>query len=242
VIAQRCDQVEALLAVPMEPGTSARLHDPAAAPAGWVPLVSLIRDPAVLAGRATDVRRVLERGAPAPVTSMVALSLVSLRLCGGLVLPVLTCAAAGIALSADAQEVVLDWEPSHLAVSFPSRDVHVGPDEALPALIEAVLAPIGAVLAELALPSRVFWGNAASVIARSADLIAAQHLDLGPTARRQARSALQMPRLASAWAGGLGPTFRRTSCCQVVDRGEPSGRCGDCVRAPGTMSSCPVPT
>jgi ferric iron reductase protein FhuF len=173
---------------------------------------------------------------------VIPLSLVSLRLSGGLVLPVLTCAAAGITLSASEGEVAFDWTPSDLVVSFSQPSTRDGPDDALPEVIAAVLAPIGEFLAQLSLPPKVLWGNVASVIVRSAELIAARHPDLGPAAQRHAYSALRGPRLAQAWAGELGPTFRRTSCCQVVDRREQRGRCGDCLFAAGTMASCPAAT
>ncbi len=244
--AERRVRAESLLARSVEPGTSARLHHPRHPPEKGTALASLIRDPEFIAARADDVQRILELGTPAPVAAAIPLSLVSLRVCGALVLPVLTCAAAEIALAADDHDTFLDWEPSHLTVSFSLGSLQPGSlqsgSDALAALIGDVFAPLGEVLAGLSLPPRVFWGNVASVIARSADLIAARHLALGPAAHRHARAALHEPRLARSWAGALGPTFRRTSCCQVADRRELAGRCGDCVFMPGTMSSCSAPS
>jgi hypothetical protein len=81
-----------------------------------------------------------------------------------------------------------------------------------------------------AVPASVLWGNVASVIESSARLIADGHPDRSDRAFAVAGRTLLLPRLAGAWTGELGSTFRRTSCCQVTGPDPAELRCGDCVR------------
>jgi hypothetical protein len=83
---------------------------------------------------------------------------------------------------------------------------------------------------EAELPLSIAWGNVASVIASAAHLLA----DADPELRQRASAitliTLSAPQLANAWTGGLGPAFRRTSCCQIIAPGSVEPGCGDCGR------------
>ncbi len=74
----------------------------------------------------------------------------------------------------------------------------------------------------------ILWGNLASVIASSAGILAQEVPEHTARIFAVATNALLSRPLADAWTGELGPTFRRTTCCQVTARHE--RRCGDCVR------------
>lgn len=126
-----------------------------------------------------------------------------------------------------AESLLVLREAGAIALPELRRSITSDP-EALIRAVEGPLAELVMTASQASLPTHVVWGNVASVIASAAEIIAEEK----PAQRAQitavATAALRSPHLADAWTGAVGPTFRRTTCCQVTAREE--GHCADCVR------------
>ncbi|CUR55807.1 conserved hypothetical protein [metagenome] len=209
-------------------------------PDGWVALHQLTRDPVGFAEFADGTRQALVALGGADLVDhdldRSARSLSVLRIAGGLVMPTLAIRAAGGSLRLDPADTWVTGAREGLLLSVPPGDVLPGgsPDCAdLEVLLRGHLTDLVTTAASRSLSSAALWGNVASVVNSSANLLGARHPDLGAAGRDLADQALGLPQLAGRWLRTDGGGFRRTTCCLAFSwaagLGEPAP-CGDCVQ------------
>ncbi|WP_429194840.1 (2Fe-2S)-binding protein [Kitasatospora sp. MAP12-15] len=212
---------------------------PARAP--WREMAELVDDPAVLAGRAADVRGHLAGGRPVESVELrVAASVMHLGLTARLASPALAVATRyGAVLPLDLREA--RWQPvpgGMFPLSLPRRTLVpvADPAELAAALgVELLDGPCRAMV-EATLPlcpsPQILWGNVASAVHGAAVALANSRPQLAGRARLLAGLVLAQPQLRDTCTGvGDGGPFRRRSCC-LIYRAAPGGAgalCGDCV-------------
>ncbi|MDT4933736.1 MAG: hypothetical protein QOK11_1628 [Pseudonocardiales bacterium] len=223
-------------------------HAGARAEPPWRPMAELVGDGAALTDRVRSVRAALAAAsgqAPDGVELRVAASVTQLGLAARLISPVLGAAVTSSAVPRlDLEDMW--WQPA-LGGAFPlSIPLQPAPDKPtgvpgpssgdLAALIGRTLldGPIAALVTAVrnAFPIslQVLWGNVASAVNGAATMITTQRPELAPRANALAARLLSRPPL-SATRAGVGPRFRRRSCC-LIYRISPTGRdalCADCV-------------
>jgi hypothetical protein len=218
--------------------------------APWRPMADLVEQSEVVATRIQRVRSALANASARPVADIdlqAAASLTQL----GLVARVVAVASAVMAVSGRAFDVRVEqlWWRDVLGGGFPlslpwpsGRPDHEGYGDtphqvrhSLGQVLDDAVAPISrAVAAAVPVPARVLWGNVASAVNSASVAIAQARPDLA----RQGRwigEVLLADRRLGAEGQGLGPAFRRSSCCLLIRTlpEQARGVCADCPRGSG---------
>jgi FhuF 2Fe-2S C-terminal domain len=188
----------------------------------------LVDDPRVLEERVTRVRAALVRGrSPDSVELRVAASVTQLGLVARLIAP--TIATAVLEVTRAAAVVPNDcWWQDQLGGPFP-LSIALREDHSVDPIGGVIESITTATAMGYGVPSQTVWGNIASAINSTAQMIARSRPDSGPRAREVADVILADPRIEGGCLQS-GPSFRRTSCCLIYRlNNATSPVCGDCV-------------
>jgi ferric iron reductase protein FhuF len=213
----------------------------------WRSMAELVEQSEVLATRIQRVRRALAHASARPVKDIdpqAAASLTQL----GLVARVVAVAIAVMTVSGRALDARLEklWWQDVLGGGFPLslamprsrskdegyRDTPNQVRQSVRRLLDDALVPISrAVAVAVPIPSSVLWGNVASAVNSAWEAMARRLPDEARHGQWIAEALLSDGRLGAEWQG-LGPEFRRSSCCLLI-RTLPEyahGVCADCPR------------
>jgi len=199
----------------------------------WRPVGELLDDEQVLADRISAVRRVLATSAgarPEDIERRVAGSVMHLGVAARLISPVLGYAAlTGRVLAFDPTDWW--WQPE-TGGAFPLSVTEVTDrDDDVPSIQAAVLAIGAATVSATGVSSVLLRGNVASAINGAARMVASTRTDRADEAYAHAARLADRLALTELFTGGLGPGFRRRSCCLIyrTTSTTPYAVCGDCV-------------
>lgn len=223
----------------------------------WRPMSELVDGGPALRDRVEVVQAVLAQRAGLPasgVEARVAASVAQLGLVARLVSPYV---GAAVLTGAGAAAPNLDgawWQPATggaFPLSLPVGDLvppappETGPGEVDVAAAAAALrrglvdGPVAQLVASVGgafdVSPKVLWGNVGSAVNAVAIVVAHSRPDLGPRTRDVVRQVLDHP-LVRVPGDGLGPAYRRRSCCLIYRAharrsAAASDVCGDCVLA-----------
>lgn len=212
----------------MGPFFAVELHHDEIPTPPWHRLSELVNVAGRLEQRVEAVRVALAPdGRPEGIEPRVAASTTHLGLAARLLAPALAAAVMGY----PPFDLRLDqvWWQHQLGGPYPIS-VAIGQTAEQSPLSTGISTVTAAFVDRYALSTRVLWGNVASAVNSSANIIVQQRPDLAERAHDIATAFMADPRLASEPAT-IGPGFRRASCCLLyrVADATPRAICGDCV-------------